>query len=156
MTGKKISGGKEYMIERAHKAFSLRISGMSCRKIAAELGVSHQTIMNDIAAILEIVHKETFKDAKDHIALELSRLDAVCKAMSERMSEGDPSAASVFLKACESRRKLLGLDAAIKTELTGANGGPVQVESKTIDDLRQLPADELQRLYHEAVRSPNE
>lgn len=63
---------------------------------------------------------------------------------------GDWRATVEFLK----RRRNKDWGDQTKTELTGVNGGPVQIESKTIDELKQLPADELLRVHRETLGLP--
>ncbi|MFG2776006.1 hypothetical protein [Streptomyces sp. NPDC048350] len=40
----------------------------------------------------------------------------------------------------ERRARLLGLDMPVRTELSGPDGGPVQVENATVDELEKLIA----------------
>lgn len=150
----KYAGQKEKIALRQQKAYNLRVSGYSYRKIGKELDMSYQQALNDVRAVLKMVQRETFEIAEQHITLELSRLDAVLYAMSARMSEGDTGAASVFLKACESRRKLLGLDAVNRLELTGANGGPI--EYKEIDEDAILAASVRIQSGQLSIQSPTE
>ena len=88
----------------------MRVSGYSFRKIAAELGIREAQAHRDVMAVLARITERTNESVDEYIELELTRLDAILQSMSGKMAEGDQSAAAIFLKACESRRKLLGLD----------------------------------------------
>jgi len=58
-------------------------------------------------------------------------------ALASGVRNGDPRAISTAVRVMERRARLFGLDAP--TELSGPNGGPLQVMKQVIH--RQLPED---------------
>jgi hypothetical protein len=124
--------------EREAKAAQLRSRGMSYRQIAAELGVDTHTAHNDVQSALAAIVAEPAAAAQ---ALELERLDAmyaralqVMEAHHVTVSNGrvvtlDDSplpddgpvlaAINTLVRISESRRKLLGLDSPVKTQISG-------------------------------------
>ncbi len=59
---------------------------------------------------------------------------------------GNPAFLQGVLSCIDRRCKLLGLDAPERKELTGKDGGPMQVEQRTKPDLTKLSTDELLQL----------
>lgn len=55
-------------------------------------------------------------------------------SMTKEESTGDPRYLTIILNCIERRCKLLGLDAPEKRVLTGADGGPIEVESGTLEE----------------------
>lgn len=103
--------------ERRKKAFDLRKGGLSLRDIAEHLGVSHETVRNDIETMLE----ETRVDIADIDAvrrLEIERLDGWLIAANKKIAKGDVNAVHIALKIQERRARYLGLDAPAKQETT--------------------------------------
>lgn len=67
-------------------------------------------------------------------------------SMEKEQRDGNPAFLQAVLSCIDRRCKLLGLDAATKSELTGKDGGPIQSESTTKPDLSKLGVDELLQL----------
>ena len=105
----------------------LRLSGWSMRDIAAHIGVSVGTIHGDLTAVFD----RTADRADDHVRREretsLARIDAMTKGLWAKASTGDSEAVNTVRKLEERRAKLEGLDAAARHELSGPDGGPVEV-----------------------------
>jgi len=136
--------------ERRKQVWKLRVKAWSIRDIAEKLEVSPATIHSDLEAVRVEVADETKTAALRHREVELARLDEWIRIGTERLEafrvepvsetpdgevteppHSDDAIAPLLnsLKGLSERRaKLLGLDAAIKSELSGPEGGPVQVE----------------------------
>ncbi len=128
---------------RRERAIELRIAGWQWQAIADELGYSDRgAACKDVSRALEAAHAEMKDSAAALVQLENERLDAVQRVAMEVMSkdhihvsngrivrheDGSPvlddgpklAAVGKVVQVSESRRKLLGLDAPTKQEITG-------------------------------------
>ena len=112
---------------RRQKAFQLRRGGASYREIAEALQVSHQTAANDVAAILKQVNARTQDVALEYRTMQLARLDAMLMGVWGKASKGELGAVSMVIKIEERRARLLGLDAPARQEISGPEGGPIEI-----------------------------
>lgn len=103
------------------------------------------------AALAEIVKQDlhrVLKQRRTRIAegadqlrdLQDERLNRLMAAAWNNAMQGDPAAIAAVLKIMERQSKLHGLDAATKTELTGADGGAIRVSPVTEADREQAIA----------------
>ncbi len=67
-------------------------------------------------------------------------------SMEKEQRDGNPAFLQAVLSCIDRRCKLLGLDAPTKSELTGKDGKPIEVEQRTKPDLSKLGVDELLQL----------
>ena len=137
------------MLRRA-EAVKWRVRGLSYSQIAEKLDISKAQAHIDVTAALKESAAERGKDIEDSRELELQRLDNAIKRVTDILEkrlgfsvEGeDPDELAemlageneLVLKACDrlvklssERSKLLGLYAPVKQELSGNDGGPIQV-----------------------------
>jgi hypothetical protein len=106
--------------ERALKALELRKKGVRYEQIAQQLGYSnrgsaHKAVMKE----LELLAKGCREEAAQVRDLELQRLDDLFLAAWKAIADGSESAIDRALRVSESRRKLMGLDAAQKVDVNG-------------------------------------
>jgi hypothetical protein len=106
--------------ERALKALELRKKGVRYEQIAQQLGYSnrgnaHKAVMKE----LDLLAKECLEEASKVRDLELQRLDDLFLAAWKAIADGSESAIDRALRVSESRRKLMGLDAAQKVDVNG-------------------------------------
>jgi len=124
----------------------LYVKGLPQYKIAAEIGVSQQQISHDLKEIHKRWRDNTTLSLDDYKQKELQKLDRIeteywnaweeskaaqkkmmqrtggpqeIKEMRQEDSAGDPRYLEGVLKCSDRRSKLLGLDAPVKTEVTG-------------------------------------
>jgi DNA-binding CsgD family transcriptional regulator len=102
--------------ERRVKVLELAKAGASFRQIARALNVSHETARKDLAAVMDALKQEQIAGAEELRAMELERLNMAMAGIAQRVRQGDLGAIDRWIKLCESRRKLLGLDAATKQD----------------------------------------
>ena len=105
------------IIERQTKALEMRRDGFTYRKIGARLNIDHTQAFKDVKNALASLAKERDEEAEHLVDLELHRLDMLLEALYPMTHVGNPIAVEKFLRVCESRRKLLGLDAPTKVSL---------------------------------------
>lgn len=139
----------------------LYLRGLTQQQIAVHLGLSQQQISYDIKEIVENWREEQGNNVADKIAIELEKISQVevnawesfekskSRAKKTTTTEkdgqiektnttsyeryGDPKFLEVLLQCSSDRRKLLGLDAAIKLQTVAPN----QFESMTTEELEQ-------------------
>ncbi len=123
--------------ERRQKVLDMRLLGASLRRIADKIGVSHETVRNDLQKALEEL-SETERAKAEHLrGLELQRLDVALNAIGSKVLEGDLGAIDRWLKISERRARLLGLDApdASNIHVTGS-----ALTEMSNDELRRIVA----------------
>lgn len=131
-----------HFAEEQRRCWEMRLRGYSLRRIAAETGLSKSTVERRLLDEFEEYRQDSASLKDQYVALELERLDAaqtvvlaVLEANHMMVSDGrvvrvdgaplpdsGPVLAAVreFRMLSESRRKLLGLDAPMKTTVTHA------------------------------------
>ena len=115
---------------RRGMALELRKKGTSFRQIAALLrgqpgvppGYCEANAYRDVQAELEAIAANNTEAAEAVRNMEIIRLDRLLSALDAGIESGDPNAINTAIRIGESRRKLMGLDAPSKSEVTGANG----------------------------------
>jgi len=110
--------------ERRRRALTLRRDGLSYDAIARKMGVSVSVAH---AYVHDAIRDIPAPEAEATRTIELERLDRLQAGLWARATKGDPKAVGAVLRVMDRRAKLLGLDAPQKTEITGPDGGPVQV-----------------------------
>jgi hypothetical protein len=78
-------------------------------------GDAHKAVMKE----LNLLAKECLEEAAQVRDLELQRLDELYLAAWKAITEGSESAIDRALRVSESRRKMMGLDAAQKVDVNG-------------------------------------
>ncbi|MDD3072034.1 MAG: hypothetical protein PHX88_12665 [Methanoculleus horonobensis] len=116
--------------ERSLKALELRKKGYRYEAIAKKLGytsrgTAHKAVMRE----LELLAQECQEEAAKVRDLELQRLDDLFLAAWKAIAGGSESAIDRALRVSESRRKLLGLDAAEKHE----HSGDITISLRAVD-----------------------
>ena len=145
-------------IEKDHQAASLRSTGMRLKDVAAHFNVAISTAHLMVQRAIADIPRE---NTEELIALELAKLDAIEAKYAEITSGLHPMvsvsgkivgyidesgkeimlkdtspvirALDGLLKVSESRRKLLGLNAPTRTELTGKDGGAIEIADKSAE-----------------------
>ena len=112
---------------RTVEILRLARQGWQCQAIADKLGIARLQVYRLIQAALAdavIARKEEVAHLTE---LELQRLDAMTKGVSEAAEKGNSRAIDSALKIMDRRAKMLGLDAPTKQEIAGDNGGPLEI-----------------------------
>lgn len=115
----KSSGRRLGSTERKQKSLELRKAGASFQAIGDALGVSRQQAHRYVTAALESIRKETAEEAENLRTIELERIDSLFLECYSAAKKGDLPAVDRCVRLSERRCKILGLDAAIRQELSG-------------------------------------
>lgn len=96
--------------ERREQVAKLRISGKTTRDIAAAVGTSHVTVVNDLKVIRAEWAESMTQSYDQHVALEAARYDRVLVALWPAVERGEIEAVNAFIRLADRRARLLGLD----------------------------------------------
>ena len=118
---------------RDAQALELRKQGLQYHEIASRMGYAqksgaHHAVQRALRAALA----DRDEDAEDVRALEIQRLDDLLQGLWNKAIGGNPQAIDRVLRIMERRALYLGLDEPKKQEITGPNGGAIQIE-QTVD-----------------------
>lgn len=102
--------------EWRERAIRLRRQGFTIREIASKVERSASVVHDALDAARKAVPVEDVEALREQQADEIRTLK---RKWRDAAHTGDKDAADVYLKACAREAKLLGLDAPIKTELSG-------------------------------------
>lgn len=125
--------------ERRAQAITLRIAGMDWQSIADRLGYnSRGAACQDVARALEANLAEQSQAADTLREVESLRLDRLQAAAWPSAVKGDLKAIETVLKVIDRRVKLQGLDMPLRAELSGPDGGPMQLQHANLAKLYDL------------------
>lgn len=109
--------------ERRFVALEHRKRGLSYRAIGRRMKCSHSTANDYVLEALDELRKRTLESAEQLRELEVQRMDRLEEKMQPGLRSMDlterAKVAAVVIKIAESRRKLQGLDAPQKVEVSG-------------------------------------
>ncbi len=115
---------------RQLQALELRKAGVSYEAIASRLGYRDRSgAYRAVTAALKLTLREPAEELR---TLELERLDAMLLALWRRVQAGDEKAVDRVLRIMERRARLLGLDAPLRSELTGSLSAPFDLHAESI------------------------
>lgn len=117
------------------QALSLRQAGANYDQIARQMGYAnkggaYKAVMRALNAAIQ----ERNKAAEDVLELELARLDTMQLGLWSDASKGRWLAVDRVLRIMERRAAYLGLDAPKRTEVSGPEGGPIEIEQRVVDE----------------------
>lgn len=135
MAGGKASITKCNIADRRTRALQIRKQGATYRKIAEIMRkypdispkYSEERAHSDVIAELRRIMDENKELAEEIVQLECERMDALLAAVWNAAMKGDPASVQQALKIMDRRADLLGLDKPSKRELTGRDGGPIEI-----------------------------
>jgi len=131
MADSQASSRRSQAAERAKQAFAMRIAGATYAQIGERLQVTTGAAHKMVRRVLDQTRQETAEAADELRRLEVERLDALTLLLWKQATgskEPNHGAIDRLLRIMERRARLLGLDAPTRQELTGKDGGPVEVQ----------------------------
>jgi len=129
--------------ERQQKALELRLAGATFQQVADKLGLSHRADARKLICKGLELYRERRDDAAEDLVEKIletyaerrARCRVLRVAYYTKAVRGDLKAAGLLLDVDREERegdrdvrKILGLDAPVRTELTGRGGGALAVE----------------------------
>lgn len=125
--------------DRRGKAIALRLAGMDWQTIADRLDYSSRAAACvDVNRALEANLAEQSQAADTLRETETLRLDRLQAAAWPSAVKGDLKAIETVLKVIDRRVKLQGLDMPLRAELSGPDGGPMQLQHANLAKLYDL------------------
>jgi len=119
--------------DKDRQALELRKAGAGYEQIARTMGYAnkggaHKAVMRALRESIER-RNELAADVRE---LELQRLDEMMLGLWPEARKGKWLAIDRVLRIMERRACYLGLDAPKKQEITGADGGPIEIDNRVI------------------------
>ena len=125
--------------EKAWQCFELRKAGATWQQIADRgIYADKATAYNAVMRLIEATQTEVGEDLRTVMN---ARFDAALLAIWPRVQQGELEAIDRMLKIEAQRAKLYGIEAPTRTEITGADGGPIDIV--TIDAVQARIAERL-------------
>lgn len=128
----RIMAARAAAMERRAKVWQLRKAGVTYRQIGEKLGVSYEQVRRDCDYVLAEYAREAKDQAESWRTTQVQRCEDLILGLWSKASKGDPNSVRAMMAVFERQANLLGMDAPKKQEITGADGGAIQVE-QTID-----------------------
>lgn len=142
-------GQQEAIVRERHAlALEMRKFGYSYEQIAEHFETSSAGARSLVKSAMANAIQEPGQEVID---LEIQRLDQLYRLSFNAAVGGDLDAVGKCLSIMQRRAKLLGLDAPDKKEITGANGGPIQMNG-----FKGLSDQELNTLTELALKACDE
>lgn len=125
--------------DRRAKAIALRLAGMDWQTIADRLDYpSRGAACTDVSRAMEANLEEQRTAVEVMREVESERLDRLQAAAWQSAARGDLKAIETVIKLIDRRIKLHGLDTPVRTEVTGADGGPLAFSRVDAAELEAL------------------
>lgn len=118
--GKSQAGKIASRVERRGRLLSMVASGCTITDAAAAIGVSRKTASGWYQQELAAAAQRNRELSEHLIAQDLETIRLLMRAHMPNALDGDQGAAKVILACLDRRSKLLGLDAAVKVEISNA------------------------------------
>lgn len=112
-------------MKRKDDAIEKRLEGKSYAQIGEELGISRQAAHQLVMSAIDEEREQRAEKVEQLIAVSNMRLGKLMATYFTVAQGGDLAAFGAVMKLEERFAKLNGLDAASRTEITGANGAPL-------------------------------
>ena len=126
-------------VERARQALELRIAGATFDQIASQLGYANRS--GAYLAVKAALNRIPAHEVEEYRRLNIERLNRMRLANNPNIKSGDTAAMRVEISIQEREAKYLGLDAPVKQEITGPDGGPIQLAAVTLEQKLKRIAD---------------
>lgn len=112
----------------------LRVGGLTLQEIGEKVGLTKGRVWQIVKEELAVMARERRASTEELRALSLTRLDALRTALWAKGLKGDEKTIDRLIKIEREVSLLQGLYAPVKAEVTGANGGPIQVADALFSD----------------------
>jgi hypothetical protein len=123
----------------ADQILELFTEGQSYRKIAAATGVNIASVQRIVKSAATDYVTGRYGDRNTVLGRELALLDTLTRKNLRAAQNGDSEAARIVLESSKARRRLLGLDAAAKAEITVRTATDIEIE-RLVSLMKEDPA----------------
>jgi hypothetical protein len=136
---------RDKVLQRRKEEWECRMQGMSYDDIGKRFNITSSTVFADLEVARKELKQDTIEYSEQEKIKELSRLNQILSKLFTALSNTDIpkelSQLTLAYKGINERiSKIMGLDAPVKTSLTGGDGGPLHLiagaadwQSKMID-----------------------
>lgn len=133
VNGREMTRAERYEAHDRNEAFADEVGrmfarGASYRAISTATGIPKSTVEHMCKRIAAEYARERYGDTTAALGRELQILDMLTQKNLKRAAEGDTGSAKIVLDAHVRRCKLLGLDAAVKAEITVKSAQDIEIE----------------------------
>lgn len=122
----------------ADQVFDMFTRGESFRAMSRATGIALSTLHKMVKQIGAEYVTDRYGDRNAVVGRELAILDALTRGNLKAAQNGNHAAATIVLQASRERRRLLGLDAALKSEVTIRTPQDVEIE-RLVSMLAEVP-----------------
>lgn len=124
--------------QRRQRVLEMRKAGLSFAVIAQQEKVSKKKIVSDFNRAAEEAACGRLMTTRTERALELQRLEIALVALVAKVRKGDLAAIDRWLRLCESRRRLLGLNMKAARSLRSAKARQEAIKTYIGLDLEKV------------------
>jgi predicted transcriptional regulator len=128
----------EQKIDLQHRAWELRVAGMTQMQIGTRLNISQSVVSRLLAKAREDAVTATKDIAGEATTEQIARLDRMLLALWDKVRNGNERAVEAALRVEERRAKLLGLDAATRKAVDLTSGGAPLAYQVTIPVVQRI------------------
>lgn len=133
VNGREMTRAERYEAHERNEAFAEEVGSMfargaSYRAISTATGIPKSTVEHMCRRLAAEYAKQRYGDTTSALGRELQILDLLTQKNLKRAADGDTGSAKIVLDAHVRRCKLLGLDAAVKAEITVKNSTDIEIE----------------------------
>jgi hypothetical protein len=140
------SKAKQALIaQRRSEMLLMKVQGRTASQIADHFGISPATARSDLSRAIKKARDLEVQDAELYRYIQGARLEELLRAVWPAATGSAPDSTEVDLKASEHARKLIvditdlfGLKVPVRTEISGPDGGALQLGPTTTAELEVL------------------
>lgn len=141
--GHELTRSEKMEAHNRHEAYADQIMEMFTRgesfgQISKATGVPKTTVQHMVKRLSTAYVRDRYGDHTAVLGRELQILDALTRKNLAAAVRGDKAAADIVMNAHIRRSKLLGLDAAVKAEITVRTSTDIEIE-RLVSMLRDAP-----------------
>lgn len=131
--GSEMTPAERLEARNRHEAYAEVVEGMYARgesfvAISKATGIPRTTVMHMCKRLAAAYVQERYGDHTAVLGRELNILDQLTRSNLERAKHGDKASADIVINSHIRRSRLLGLDAAVKAEITVRTAQDIEIE----------------------------
>jgi hypothetical protein len=127
----RLSPIKATIAENKQRIWDMKIGGYTQHDMAVSLDISEARVSQLVKEVLEEKTVQLDETVQQQLVQEHARINQMIVSWHVK-ARHDPRSADVYLAWVERKHKIQGLDVS-KLEMSGRNGGPIQLQASSID-----------------------